>query len=612
MGRAVKPTVPPASAPGSFNPLLERGTAPLFPGNRSRSLDERAALRREMDLEAALRLAPQPPKNAAERIRAATRLSKTAAALRGAGQMVQSIHPLRQAVTMNPDDANLHFDLGLTLLRCMRYSEAALPLKRATELKADFTKAYYALAEVCEALGRNADAIAALRRTIECSPNFAKAHQMLGVLLHRTERLQEARASFHRAATAGRNTTLGRICESHVLSEDGRFTEAAEVLRRALVLDPKSHMACTTLGHVLANMGDIDGAIANFYRALTLPGDPVGGWAGLAQFKKFTEADRPIVAEIKTYVEREAVAPREQMTLHFTLGKAYDDLRDYERAMHHFDNANRIRHQLHPVSRDRLRHDVDATIARYTKGFFSERRGDGLRDETPLLVFGMPRSGTTLVEQILSSHDHIVGAGELIFWRDHWLELLKTASKVADAPLARHLGREYLNLLRNSSKTAERIIDKALFSFRWLGLIWQALPQARFVHCRRHPIDTCLSMYFTNFETITEFVADRDDLVFYYQQYLRLMEHWRSVIPSERFIEVDYEDLIAESEKTTRRLVEFCGVVWNPACLRPEENKKAVRTASIWQVRQPIYRTSLERWRNYKPWLGSLCELMPH
>jgi hypothetical protein len=393
--------------------------------------------------------------------------------------------------------------------------------------------------------------------------------------------------------------------------EDGKFAEAADVLRQVLAHDPANALARSTLGHALSNSGDIDAAIAEFERVLTLPGVPVGTWAALLQIKKLTEADRPLVAQMEAYLQREPLVLTGQMSLHFTLGKAYDDLRDYEQAMRHYDAANRLRRELGRFNGEKLKQEVDSVIARYTGHFLSEHRGDGLEDETPVLVLGMPRSGTTLVEQVLSSHPLIAGAGELTFWHERSLPLHQTAPGGADAATARQLAGEYIALLRTFSATAPRIVDKALFNFHWIGLILQALPRARIIHCRRHPIDTCLSIYFTQFEAITGFVADRDGLVCYYQQYLRLMEHWRSVLSPDRFMEVDYEAMVTEPEQQARRLIDFCGLDWDPACLHPEANRRGVRTASVWQVRQPIYRSSLERWRRYEPWLGSLRELMP-
>lgn len=366
-----------------------------------------------------------------------------------------------------------------------------------------------------------------------------------------------------------------------------------------------------TLAHMLANLGDIEAATAQFERAATLTAVPIHEWAALVQLKKLTEVDRPLIDKIRAYLEAALLTDAGRMTLHFALGKANDDLGDYEQAMRHFDAGNRIRHALCPFNRDACARETDSLIAQFSGGFFSEHRGEGLDDETPVLVTGMPRSGTTLVEQMLSSHPQIAGAGELAFWAERYLALRKAGAMAMDGPAAHEAAEDYLKLLRGISATAVRVIDKSLSNFHFLGLVLHAFPRARVIHCRRHPIDTCLSMYFTQFELLKGFVADRDDLVFYYQEYLRVAEHWRAILPPERFTEVDYEVMVADPDKEGRRLIEFCGMEWDPACLRPEQNRRAVRTASIWQVRQPIYRTSLARWRRYEPWLGSLRELMP-
>jgi len=176
---------------------------------------------------------------------------------------------------------------------------------------------------------------------------------------------------------------------------------------------------------------------------------------------------------------------------------------------------------------------------------------------------------------------------------------------------ANELRGNYLRLLRGIAPDALRVTDKMPFNFLWVGLVHALLPRARIVHCRRNPVDTCLSIYSTYFAEHWGFTSDRGDLAAYYRQYLRLTDHWRAVLPADRMIDVDYEEAIAAPEETARRLIAFCGLEWDPACLSPDRNVDAVRTASRWQARQPIYRTSVERWRNYEPWLGELRELLP-
>jgi hypothetical protein len=249
-------------------------------------------------------------------------------------------------------------------------------------------------------------------------------------------------------------------------------------------------------------------------------------------------------------------------------------------------------------------------IERFTSDFFARHARGGGSDETPILVLGMPRSGTTLTERIVSSHRSVAGGGELAFWNLKgavWVDA--DAGSLAGA--AEEIRADYLRVLRGIGPDALRVTDKMTFNFLWIGLVHLLFPSARFIHCRRNAIDTCLSIYTRQFGDNWLFASDRGDLAFYYRQYLRLMEHWRAVIPSNRLLEVDYEDTTDAPEETARNLVAFCGLEWDPACLRPESNPDAVKTASRWQARQPIYRSSVERWRNYEPWLGELRELSP-
>ena len=210
----------------------------------------------------------------------------------------------------------------------------------------------------------------------------------------------------------------------------------------------------------------------------------------------------------------------------------------------------------------------------------------------PVFIVGLPRSGTTLAEQILSSHPAVAAGGELQFWRVRALELRRFMSGAPDPAALSQAADDYFALLRGVGPSAKRVTDKAPLNYEELGLIRLALPGARIVHCRRNPVDTALSIYFTEFA----------DIVFMYRQYERLMAHWRRILPPDKFLELDYE---------RRRLVAFSGLEWEDACLEHERNARIVRTASVWQARQPIYTTSVGRWRRYEPWLGELRELLP-
>jgi hypothetical protein len=257
---------------------------------------------------------------------------------------------------------------------------------------------------------------------------------------------------------------------------------------------------------------------------------------------------------------------------------------------------------------------VSLLIETFTPQTFAQFSGLGSTSELPVLIVGMIRSGTTLTDQILCRHPKVASAGELNYWTDsqpgvlmHQLLRGRIAPK-----LAAEICSEYRIVLRKAGGASRRIIDKMPMNFLGLGLIHTLFPQARIVHCRRHPVDTCLSIYCTELgASRPNFAVSRRNIVFMYRQYQRLMAHWRTVLPWAQFLEVDYESLTNEPEVQVKRLVDFLGLEWDETCLDQRVPETVVTTPSAWQARQPIYRTSVERWRKYQPWLGEFAELFP-
>ena len=540
----------------------------------------------------------------------ASALLEKARALRQTGRVEESIPLMQRAIAANPADPQTHYGLGLVLSQCQRIEEAIPCFERALRLKPDFADAYHALGIALRDLGRLEPAMAMLRRSIELAPRRAEFHARLGDILHTEQGSEAAQSSFRSAASAARNTTFGRICQAKLLICEHRVDEAAETIRRALTLDPKNLDAINLAGQVLSYAGELDAAAAHFDRALALaPDQPWGAWCGLARCRKMTEGDRPLIARIESLLTKTRLQAELKMRAQFALGKAFDDLGDYEPASRSFDAANRLRRKLRPFDRGRLLGAVECVLECFTPRFFEERHSVGAPDETPLFVLGMPRSGTTLVEQLLSGHSKIAAAGELEFWPIRSNAMNWASVEAVDAHDARRIAHEYLAVLRRYSADAARVTDKMPFNFIWSGLIRLIFPNAGIIHCRRNPVDTCLSIYVTDFEANLPFASDRDDLVFFYRQYLRLMAHWRAVLGQNAVTEVEYERLTVDTATETRRLIAFAGLEWEDACLRPERNKRAIETASLWQARQPVYRNSVERWRNYEPWLGALKEL---
>ncbi len=535
---------------------------------------------------------------------------QAAASLLRAGKYEDAIAPLLEAARLAPFNASVLSDLGLAYLYCRRPYDGVPWLKRSLVLRPNFAATHYHLGAALEETGDDGEALGAYRRAIALNPKLAKAHARMATFLLAKGARGEAAEAYDRAAAAAGNTIFGQILRIKALIARDQTEEAEERVRRLIERHPASAGGHRLLGALLGQAGHFDEAMKHIERSIALEPQNVAGYSGLVAWRRVTEADRPLVSRMLSRLGDRDLGEVDRMSIHFAVGKALDDLEDYAGAMQHFDAANRIRYRFCRFDRNELERRIDRLIARFTREFFADNRAIGSDDATPLLVLGMPRSGTTLTERIVSSHSRVGGGGELDFWTVHGPPLV-TAVPDTLAAAADRLQGVYRRLLRGISADALSVTDKMPFNFLWLGLIHLNFPNARVIHCRRNPIDTCLSIYTNQFSTRWEFSSDRGDLAFYYRQYLRLMDHWRSVLPPDRLLDVDYEELIADPEGSTRRLIAFCGLDWEPACLQPEHNRDLVRTASAWQARQPIYRRSVERWRRYEPWLGELRQLMP-
>ncbi len=527
-----------------------------------------------------------------------------------AGRYEEAIPALTEAIRVSPRDGELVHDLGMACLLTRRLEDAVGCLQRSVAMQPKVGRAHFSLGLALQQTGRDEPALASYLRAVALSPELAEAHRQIADLLIRNGRRTEAALAYERAAEAAPGTTFGLLCKAKALTVKGRAAEAEEPLRQLLLGDASSGEAHLMLGNILSEAGRFDEAAEQFERSLALAPWQATAHHALVSLRRVKEADRPLVTRIEARLKAPDVAPRQRMTLHFAAGKAFDDLRDYAAAIAHFDAANALRRELSPLDRGALSGLVDRLIARFTPDFFAQHAAMGCADERPVLVLGMPRSGTTLTERIVSSHPEAAGGGELLFWNEH-APALVGADVDSLGRVASSTQSLYGELLSGIGPEALRVTDKMPGNFLWLGLVHLLFPNARFVHCRRNPVDTCLSLYSTDITGSWGFASDRGDLVWYYRQYLRVMEHWRAVIPQGRLLDVDYEVATGAPEDTARRLIAFVGLPWDPLCLEPDRNPDAIKTANKWQARQPIYRTSVERWRNYEPWLGDLRQLLP-
>jgi tetratricopeptide (TPR) repeat protein len=541
--------------------------------------------------------------------------------LRKSGRVDAAVRPAARFVQLRPESAEAHGNLGGVLAAVGRVTEAADSLVEAVRLNPNFAPYRYNLALLQIQLGKSAEAEALLLEVVAMAPEFSAAHLTLGEQYLKRAAIASAVAEAQLAVNTQPESGVAHLLLARALTEQAGKgaagvvdTQAEQHIRKALALDPKSSAAHTMLGFALQEKGEFDAAEPEFREALRL--DPRQGavYYGLATCRKYSSDDAATVQLLEGAVRIPELAPANLACIHYALAKVLEDQKQYERSLAEYEAANRImfesRSARRPFDARENEHRVTQIIDTFSAEFIESQKTVGSDSELPLFVVGMMRSGTTLVEQILSSHPHVAGGGELMFWHENAGRVFAPGHQSFNPDIAESVCREYISRLREIGPKAARVTDKLPENYLYLGLIHTLFPNARIVHCRRHPVDTCLSIYATPYTSPPDFVYMRENIVAAYRQYQRVMAHWRQVLPSDRLLEVDYEHLVADRENVTRQLVGFAGLDWDDACLHHEQNSRIVKTPSRWQVRQPIFGSSVERWKNFEPWLGAFSQLM--
>jgi tetratricopeptide (TPR) repeat protein len=533
-----------------------------------------------------------------------------AAKLLKAGRPADAIAPLRDAARLHPFDPIIQHDLGLASLEVGRVPDAVEALQMAIASKPRYADAYFHLGIALEKLGDIGGAIAAYDRATELRPSLTEAWFRAGALVYTLGHRDEAIGCFRRAVATGAQTSFGCLGKARALLTEGRNQEAEQALRYTLARDPKNAMALDLLGNLLTEFGRFDEARECFVRAIAIAPLLAGSYYELVRCRPVTSDDDGLLQQMEAALATPGLEAAQRLRLHLAIGKAADDLGDYALAMQHFDAAYAVRQGSVLFDTAAFSIEIDRLIARCTPELIAQAPELGSNDATPVLIIGMPRSGTTLVEQIVSIHPEAGAAGELHFWNQRGAEWHRSDAAGAETPFLAEAAADYLGVLRAIAPKTARVTDKMPFNFLWAGLIHMAFPHAIIIHCRRASVDTALSIHQTHFNPSLTFPTGGAELVAYFRGYQRLMNHWRSVLPAERFIEVDYEELTRTPEPVIRRIIAACGLAWHDACLHPERNPRAVNTPSKWQARQPIFHTSVGRWRRYEPWLGPLRSLV--
>ncbi len=561
----------------------------------------------------------------------------------------------RRALAVRPDMAEAHNNLGNALRMCGDAEGAMQAYQDALTHRETYPEAYNNLGTLLQQDGRMEEAERALKKAIAQHPNYAEAHNNLAQLhmaqgkdvealrvlgealkfaptnvqtLLITARIQNKRGNFA-AAEQGARAALGHdpanvdalTLLGQVLHETDRYDEALQLLARAVELAPDNPEALNFHGVALKSVGRLDEARQQILKSLEINSSICGAYANLNDLVDFsTDVGDGLFQRMEAIFETSPDPEAEHLLpLHFAYAKALDDRGEHVRALDHYIIGGRMKRAQLDYNEAETFAFFDAIQAAFPQQAFAERAFDGVNEERLVFIVGMPRSGSTLVEQILASHPDVHGAGEVKHLsrtlgqlRDRFPSLHKypqMMGQVSPAQLS-IVANSYVSFMAEDAGPAKRITDKLLTNYFFVGLIHLLFPKAKIVHTVRNPIDTCLSGFTKLFKDDMPHSYDLGELGRYYGKYRQLMEHWERVLPEGVMRRVSYEEMVAGTESEAKRLIAFLGLPWNKACLEFYNSDRPVKTASVAQVRRPIYRTAVERWKRYGPELQPLIDAL--
>jgi tetratricopeptide (TPR) repeat protein len=524
-----------------------------------------------------------------------------------------------QAIALAPNYAEAHNNLGMLCAALGRFAEAVACYHRAIAARPDFAGARNNLGNALVTLWRFDEAIAQFLKAIAAAPNFAEAHSNLATALAALDLYEGAAAHYRQAVTIKPDFAAAHINLGHTLVALNRPEEAIAACRRAIELTPQSGDGYFALGHALRMLGRLSEARQALEKGLDLSPARTDLHRALADVKRFARGDPQLAAMQRLVREKDSLPAPQRIELHFALAKAYADIDEPEQAFAHLIEGNGLKRRQVIYNEAVTREGFRRVEAAFTLELLRQKQGMGDPSAVPIFVFGMPRSGTTLVEQITASHPSAFGADERMDFSRAVGRLIAPSGMPifpdmihsVTAPQLRALGGAYLAGMRTAAPGAERITDKWPANFVFAGLIHLALPNARLIHVQRDPLDTCLSCFARLFAgPHLSYTYDLGELGRYYRGYETLMAHWRRVLPEGVMLEVKYEELIADFELQARRIVAHCRLAWDERCLAFHATRRPVRSASAAQVRQPLYGSAVGRWRPYAAMLGSLMEAL--
>ena len=517
----------------------------------------------------------------------------------------------RRAHALWPDE--VEFLIGLSHAHMMKNQDidaSVACLEKAVKLKPGDPVLRCKLGAAYESLTKDHEAHCEYLAAIDAAPQSEEAYSRLARLFMTHGNYVEALETAQKGLAALPGSAQMHLVYAQSLRHLREFAQADQALEKAIELDPRISLSAAKW---LEEDGRFEQAVKLFRKSIELKSNLGSAYYGIVRSRKMVEADRPMLGQIERLLEGR-LSLRERAAVHYALGKAANDLGDYGQAMHHFDEGNAVNFRLHlsgkPYNRDEARRWRDKTIAMVSPETLEKYRGLGSSSEVPIFIVGMIRSGTTLTEQIIASHPEVGGGGEQRYWLAEAPGLVDLERQILNEDRFTEVRDRYLAVLRGLEPDASRVTDKMPTNYFVVWLIYLAFPNAKIIHVKRSPIDTALSIYMTDLAKPPEFAHSKRNIVDGYRDYQALMSHFEQVIPRESMMTIRYEDLVEDQETWTRRMLEFCGLPWSGRCLEFHTTDRQVTTPSRWQVRQPIYRSSMEKWRRYEPWLGEFAELL--
>ncbi len=520
------------------------------------------------------------------------------------GDLEGSLAFALRAVELQPDDPTAHSTLGDCYLSRRELDKAEAAFKASIALNPNEATSYHNLGLALGLSGKSGEAIKAYVKAIELAPRVPANYLTLSRVMARHSMVGDAIDVLKDGLTMnpGDVQLLSELAGTYALARNPVLAE--RTYKELLEISPKSRLG---YANWLQEEGKFSEARSLYEASIADQVNPGQSHYGLMQVSKL-KTDPPRLTRMEEIRGQSGLNIRERMYIQYALGKAYDESKMYEDAARAYDAANAHAFTIYQRGRTFSIPDMRETNDTIFRQFSSLGPVSG-SSKTPIFIVGMIRSGTTLLEQIVSSHSRVEPTGELRFWIEEGPRLALREGGVGGEDVAR-LADQYLAFVSLMAGESEYFTDKMPLNYGLLGLMSAALPNARFLHIKRHPVDTCLSMWMTFFGGGPQFVYDKANVTAYYQEYQRVVERWKTVLPADRLLEVEYENLIHDRKAVVREILEFCGLEWDDACLHHDQNPSTISTPSRWQARQPVYTTSIQKWKNYEPWLGEFGSLL--